>query len=573
MTRDYAASILRVVVWFALVAGLAEGTLLLVKYFVFHRFTWTSPHIIWMAPASNVILLFLPGLALALLAWFRPALVPLSLLGAALGFVSATGLLVVGFNGGLAPWAIGLIALGFAVRLYLGIRLRPDRFLRLTRGSLPFLAGVVLLLGVALPGAAAVRERLSVGRLPEGGQAPNVLLIILDTVRAASLSLYGYDRETSPNLAGWAQRGTVFQRAVATSSWTLPSHGSMFTGRWPHELSGDWQVPLDDRFPTLAEVLRAKGYYTAGFVANPYYTTRESGLNRGFIHYEDLPISFNQLMRSGLLGQFVEGIMLRGGYSYHPERTTGRKAASDLGQSFLDWLPQADGKPFFAFLNYFDAHRPNWNRGRFAGRFTGTPRQPWDLYDESILYLDDAIGSLLGELERRDLLRTTLVVITSDHGEQFGGHAVFGHGNTLYRSVLRVPLILILPGVVPDHGEVTQPVTLRDLPRTIVDLVGIEQAAFPGTSLASLWRGGSYPDSIFAELSHPLVSRKSPLPQGPMQSQITGSLHYIRYSTGAEELFDLSTDSLEKINLVDSTRWQPQLPRFRRALAAHLSTP
>ena len=110
--------------------------------------------------------------------------------------------------------------------------------------------------------------------------APNIVLIVLDTVGADHLSLLGYNRPTSPTFEELASRGISFRRARATSSWTLPSHASMFTGRWPHELSTGWLTPLDASFPTVAEYLGAHGYATAGFVANAYYCASDSGLAR-----------------------------------------------------------------------------------------------------------------------------------------------------------------------------------------------------------------------------------------------------------------------------------------------------
>ena len=115
------------------------------------------------------------------------------------------------------------------------------------------------------------------------------------TRSAQNLSLYGYGRPTTPNLEGLAARGVRFRHAFATSSWTLPSHASLFTGRWPHELSAGWKTPLDDTHPTLAERLASLGYDTAGFVANLDYCGRETGLSRGFAHYEDYPLSVREV--------------------------------------------------------------------------------------------------------------------------------------------------------------------------------------------------------------------------------------------------------------------------------------
>ena len=137
------------------------------------------------------------------------------------------------------------------------------------------------------------------------GDPPNVLLIVLDTVRADRLSLYGYRRPTSPTLERLAKRGIRFDEARATAPWTLPSHASMFTGRWPHELDVNWHTPLGTKFPTLAEYLGSRGYATAGFVANVHYCSYEFGLDRGFTHYEDYVLEPMTPLRMCYLGDLA----------------------------------------------------------------------------------------------------------------------------------------------------------------------------------------------------------------------------------------------------------------------------
>ena len=139
---------------------------------------------------------------------------------------------------------------------------------------------------------------------PRAGK--NVILIVLDTVRADRLGVYGYERDTTPNLARLASRGVRFARAFSTAPWTAPSHASLFTGRWPHELSIGWDRPLDSTHATLAEVLAADGYLTAGFVANTTYCSYETGLDRGFAHYEDYDVTLRGVL---LCSSLVERTM------------------------------------------------------------------------------------------------------------------------------------------------------------------------------------------------------------------------------------------------------------------------
>ena len=147
------------------------------------------------------------------------------------------------------------------------------------RRTTPLLVGVLLVVMLVKIGRRAWSEHRAAAALPPPPRAArNVLLIVWDTVRAGNLSLHGYGRRTTPNLEQLARRGVRFDLAFATSSWTLPSHASLFTGRWPHELGVDWKSPLGAGAPTLAEYLGARGYDTAGFVANLDYCSRETGL-------------------------------------------------------------------------------------------------------------------------------------------------------------------------------------------------------------------------------------------------------------------------------------------------------
>src|SRR5262249_22791331 len=190
-----------------------------------------------------------------------------------------------------------------------GRMVRPRRaaFVRLVRLSAPLLVGMVVTIMLVTIGGRAWSERRAASALPPSPVgARNVLLVVWDTVRAGNLSLYGYGRPTTPHLEGLAGRGLRFDLAFS-SSWTLPSHASVFTGRWPHELGVDWKSPLRDDVPTLAEYLSSRGYDTAGFAANVDYCSRETGLGRGMVHYEDFPLDvYDAFSRYVALGQRIE---------------------------------------------------------------------------------------------------------------------------------------------------------------------------------------------------------------------------------------------------------------------------
>ena len=199
---------------------------------------------------------------------------------------------------------------------------------------------------------------------------------MLDTVAAEHLSLHGYKRPTSPTIDELAARGIRFDRAQATSSWTLPSHASMFTGRWPHELSAGWLTPLDGTYPTLAEFLGSRGYATAGFVANYSYCASDSGLARGFAAYQDYIFPrLTAFKTAALVDRSVDGLQAverfledrldidifeGAGERLWRLFNADRKEAAVVNREFLDWLSRRrqPERPFFAFLNYFDAHSP-----------------------------------------------------------------------------------------------------------------------------------------------------------------------------------------------------------------------
>ena len=166
-------------------------------------------------------------------------------------------------------------------------RRKPTRSARFRRFTFPVLAALVPIVAVAPSVQLWLRQREEAQRpLPPAG-SPNILLIVMDTVAADHLSLFGYGRPTSPTLKELSLRGIRFDAVQTASSWTLPSHASMFTGRWPHELSVGWRTPLDQARLTVAEHLGRRGYGTAGFIANTYYCAADSGLGRGFTDYRD----------------------------------------------------------------------------------------------------------------------------------------------------------------------------------------------------------------------------------------------------------------------------------------------
>ncbi len=440
-------------------------------------------------------------------------------------------------------------------------------------------------------------------------QSRNVVLIVWDTVRAGSLGLYGYPRDTTPNLARWARRGVAYRSAVAPAPWTYPSLSCAFTGQWPLEINTQWNSTLDTPAPTLAEYLASRGYQTAGFVANTDSCTYESGLDRGFAHFEDYTTTPLSVLARTVPGKWIVTRVAGLVGAYHAEKWLALQSrdASELNGAFVDWLDRRrPDRPFFAFLNDYDAHEPYVPPPRFAGRFGIRPEgrkdhrflldyegeakntapmrdifMAHDCYDDCIAYLDDQLGRLLRELGRRKLLDATDVIIASDHGEAFAEHGVLGHAFSVHVEEVGVPLVILSPGA-PAGRVIFRPVSLRDLPATVVDRLGLsDRSPFPGRSLAADWivGSGTVPSAsttpAFSEQADSTAFRARPGPGETISryemSIVSSTYHYIRDALGREQLYDLASDPSERANLVASAGRKDLVAGLRAALLEMLT--
>jgi arylsulfatase A-like enzyme len=540
---------------------------------------------VWMTPLANLVLFFAAGILLVILRAVLPARLRPS---PVLVFTALSGFTILLMYGPLSRLAILVLALGLGVQAARMARRHPAGFDRLVRRTLPVFLGLVLAAGVGLRAWMATGDRRSRGDAVARAGVPNVLFIVLDTIRSWNLSVYGYQRSTTPELERWMADGVRFDHALSTTSWTLPSHATMFTGRWPHELSADWLTPLDRAHPTLAELFSREGYASAGFVANTTYTSYESGLGRGFGHYRDYPVTTAQVMLSSGLGRYLAG-------SRFMRRKLLRVSAEDINRNFLGWLDgREQDRPFFVFLNYLDGHGPYQPPAPYDTLFSepgssayienlreDTPAREWspvarqaaiDKYDESIAYLDAQLGNLFAELKRRGLWDQTLVVITSDHGEEFGERDVFYHGNSLYRASLEVPLLVRLPGAVPAGTRVSPAVSLRDLAATVLDLAGSSHTGeLPGKSLTRFWNGRldtTAVDTLLMELSYsPRLPKGTPIANGPMKSILINDMRLISNGDGREELYDFRHDLKDSLDLAAQPAATDALVSLRTALA------
>jgi arylsulfatase A-like enzyme len=606
--------VLLVAVWFGLIAGFVDAGLLVVNTRLIARgFYHEGSDFAWIIPTGVAVLVLIPAIVIAVIARIRRGRIRL---GWVVGVLTFVGFLDVCARLPLYFWASSLICGGLSMQLVRFVRPRGLSFLRLVRMSVPLLVGIVVATFLLTQGGRAWSEYRQTSALPPApSSAQNVLLIVWDTVRTGNMSLYGYRRPTTPNLERLAGRGARFDLAFSTSSWTLPAHASLFTGRWPHELGVGWQTPMRDDVLTLAEYLAAHGYDTAGFAANLDYCSRETGLARGFAHYEDYPIDvFDAFIRNVALMHrvdfyswafVVDAIVekcTRRWYDLVPRSKEHAKKAEAVDRSFLRWLSRRkeSGRPFFAFLNYNDAHSPyevaDPSTAGFGLRPASSPdrytlfqlnsldkarlsdhdvRMLNDVYDDCISYLDRRVGLMVEELSQRGVLENTLVIVTSDHGEHLGDHLLFFHGCSLYRQIVQVPLVIVGTKGVPPGRTIGEPVSLCDIPATIVDLLGFgRDGSFPGRSVARYWNhpdqsAAIMPEPLFMETIKPEVlanQGREPAAKGPMKSIVAGGMHYIQTADGLEELYVLESDPEEKSNVASASNAQPVLERLRAAL-------
>lgn len=566
-------------------AGLYSAIVSWYRRVVEHDFlrTFMAPEMVWMSPIGH-ILVFLPFIVLIVVAVAVMRRLPaLATATFVFGFLGALSLLLL-YTPRLHQYAALVLALGLSVRLTQLVAANGVAWRRrFTRAAW---AGGAIVIGsiVFMRGSMALHEKRAIAALPQAENgAPNVLLLILDTVRAQNLSLYGYNRPTTPTLNALANEGTTFSWAFSTASWTLPSHASIFTGRFPNEHAADFRSALNGDYPTLAEVLGARGYRTGGFTANLVATTTAVGVQRGFSHYEDYRLTPRQLIFSTTLGQstsyrkaeeaLLEDHWIGGAVkallrvALDPLFTSpdsDPKSAEMIVNTFLDWRRSDDKRPYFAFLNFFDAHAPYPSPKPYQKMFVdGTLMAR---YDRSIRYIDDELKILVDTLRARGELDNTIVIVTADHGEQLGERGMQGHANSLYEQVVHVPLLVRYPTRVPAGKRVDRQVSLRDIAATITDLAKVQgKTGLAGNSLAAAWGDPGATSDALQELGKvPLPSPTHRNAKGPMYAIADDSLHFIRSGDGRLEIFAYRRDSTETTDLSNTPLRQLE-PAFEAA--------
>jgi arylsulfatase A-like enzyme len=406
------------------------------------------------------------------------------------------------------------------------------------------------------------------------GARPNLLLIVLDTVRADRLSVYGYPRPTTPELDSFANRAIRYTDFYSTSCWTVPSHASLFTGLYPvrHGATQE-RVRLERGFSTLAEILQNAGYQTWGASGNPWMGPAIN-LSQGFQGFVE---TWRRDLETGL-----------------PRPTGSPHPANAAFERFLESRDPA--RPFFAFINYMDAHMPYAPPEPYLSRYLERGTDPgwafelgqikWseyyrgrpytqrdlealsDLYDAGLAHLSSEVGRLLQMAEQRGLFDQTLILITSDHGEHFGENGLLGHVFGLYNTAVRVPLMIRLPGGAR-AGEVdARKGQLVDLFVTLLNAAGVDSSRLAHRGV-DLLAPGVAPgrESIFSEYYYPAqvlwqfkpeelkrqADRIAPFRRRLRAIQRYG-FRFIWSSNGLHELYNLAADPGETHNLYHPDR-------------------
>ena len=576
-----------------LITGLAEGLLL----FALHRaalLTWRLQNraywyeTLWIAPLVDFVLFTLAGGFFALTGWLFPRLPLKKIAWFVFVFLAVFDWAFILLFGRISLFAILVLAAGVSYQVFNSIQKREAVVSSRLQEWLPRLAGSTVLLFVLIQGGGWLNERIRTANLPAANAgAPNVIVIVVDTLRADHLSSYGYERDTGPFMDSLAAQGVRFENAIAPSSWTQPSHASMLTGRYTYEHQAE-TTPLDDTFPTIGEVMQANGYRTGGFSANTLFFTRRQGHGRGFLHFEDnyqsAPDAF---FNSSLYGFIFDFYGLRKALNYEGVPT--RVLASDINRSVLDWIDRDSDRPFFVFMNYFDVHDPYTPPEPYRSKYASTPnpgglingfveryspsltpeqiQTEIEAYDGSISYVDDEIKNLFDELEARGLLDDTIVIVTSDHGESLGEHGLLQHSASLYLDEIHVPLIVWGPGYLPAGKTIETPVSLTTLPSTVLALVHANENPFPAPSLTTLISGdeapADWPDPISELAQMEGATEINPSTHGAMKSVVGSEMQYILHEKFGEELYNWRDDPQELNNLADDASARSALNRFR----------
>ncbi len=437
------------------------------------------------------------------------------------------------------------------------------------------------------PGPISVTPKATEAPASQSTRPEIIILISIDTLRADHLGLYGHGRPTSPILDAFAANGSVFEDASSTAPWTLPAHASMLTGLYPrsHRVL-TFNTALPSEIPTLAGLLAEAGYRTAAVVNSAWLKKERYGLTRDFQKY-----------------LFVDDVQTR------------RAPNTWITDQAIEWLREPDSRPLFLFIHYYDVHSdyaslPQYENifvSPYTGEADGTGwqlarasleddyikmchenydpkkcrigteenylaidrsvgklhfdedsiRHIEELYDAGIRQLDNELGRFFSLLKENRILDDALVILTSDHGEEFLDHGRMDHFLTMYQEVLRVPLIFHGPNI-PSGLRITTPVSLVDLMPTILSLSGVPpRTSSDGLDLTPLMAGKDPQQfttrPIFGEASGGLTYALMMEDIFPVYRSLRRGQHKLIHDSKREiwELYDLANDPSETMNIAE----------------------
>jgi arylsulfatase A-like enzyme len=398
-------------------------------------------------------------------------------------------------------------------------------------------------------------------RRPAVGK-PNVVLVVIDTLRADRVSAYGYSRDTTPALSGLAREGVLFRNAIAPGNWTVPSTASLLTGTFPvtHGALQMDNAALHPANTTLAEILADAGYRTGAVVSNDVALGTSGGFDQGFAFYDARP--YRRPGYQAMLSGFLLPFPMAFGGDLSPWRP-----GSEINRRAFAWLDANARAPFFLFVNYMEPHDPYAPPAPFTDRYPGRRllmppiegeimREHRTLsteeeehfraqYDAEVACADASLSALLDRLRQLGAYDDTLVIVTSDHGEFFGEHQLMMHATGPYDPVHRVPLVVRYPrGRV--RGEEQRYVQLVDVLPTVLDVLGLPIPAFV--------QGSALPAA-----HHPVIVEAAPNPRfvrmfggrfaRGYEGLYSDGWKLVSHSDGEAELYDLRNDPGERRNL------------------------
>ena len=414
------------------------------------------------------------------------------------------------------------------------------------------------------------------------GDRTNVILIVTDTARRDNFSCYGHHHNTTPNIDAFAKDGVLFSNFIATGSWTLPTHASLFTGMYPsrhgahHSDNHEEGIPLADGNVTLAEILAEQGYHNAAVVSNYAILGKQSNIQQGFHYYLVQASQFQNFFwglvtkEVGLLHKIIQNRFFKLNFY---------KLSSEINTYALNWLNHHRDEDFFLFINYMEPHKGanylpegydrlygfNWKRW---DRETVSQKEmekiihlqqkvpvehlqvEYDWMDCKVHYMDKYIGKLMSSLKAMNLYDSSLIILMSDHGELFGEHNSFSHTEDLYNELIRVPLIIKYPKTMNRKGNASKYVQTVDLMPEILSLLNVPVPEdLQGQPIGLV--NHKIISELFRSKLHPITKLFPERYYRDLKSIISSKHYkYIQASNDMDELFNLATDSLELFNII-----------------------